>query len=88
MGKNGNLRFLLLELILADQLADLSPMTPSGQQWQFQIYTIRANISRSTSRSTPYPQEGYLVAKNGNLRFLLLQVLLADQLADLTLLPQ
>ena len=36
MAKNGNFRFLLLELILADQQADLPPVEESsGQEWQF-----------------------------------------------------
>ena len=49
------MRFLLLELILADQLADL--LTPveasSGQDWQFHISTVGAHIGRSTGRSMP-----------------------------------
>ena len=46
--------FLLLELILADQLADLPPgLASSGQEWQFEISTLRAHIGRSTGRSTP-----------------------------------
>ena len=37
---NGNFRFLLLELILTDQLADLPPSrSASGSEWQFQILT-------------------------------------------------
>ena len=50
MVKNGNLRFLLFELILADQLADLPPLVQasSSQEWQFGISTIRAHIGRST----------------------------------------
>ena len=49
MVKNGNLTFLLLELILADHLADLTPQvqTSSGQEWQFHISTVRAPIGRS-----------------------------------------
>ena len=49
MAKNGNLRFILFELILVDQLAD-QPPTPveasSGQEWQFEIYTVKAHIDR------------------------------------------
>ena len=53
MVKNGNMRFLLLELILTDQLADLPPIeASSGQEWQYEISTVRAHIDRSTSRST------------------------------------
>ena len=80
--KNGNLTFLLLELILADEVADLPPpstgiwcsrmaistflllqliledevadlladlppvMASSGQEWQFNISTVRAHIGR------------------------------------------
>ena len=54
MVKNGNFTFLLLELILADQVADLTPiLASSGQEWQFHISTIRAHIGRSSGRSTP-----------------------------------
>ena len=52
--KNGNMRFLLLELILADQLADLPPVqASSGEERQFHIPTVRAHTGRSTGRSTP-----------------------------------
>ena len=45
---NGNFRFLLFKLILADQLADLPPgRSASGSEWQFHISTIRADIGRS-----------------------------------------
>ena len=53
MVKNGNFTFVLLELILADQLADLPPPPVeacSGQEWQFHISTVRAYIWRSTGR--------------------------------------
>ena len=56
MVKNdGNFIFLLLELILADQQADLPPGRDhsSGQEWQYEISTVRAYIGRSTGRSTP-----------------------------------
>ena len=49
MVKNGSFTFLLLELILADQLADLPPVLASGgQEWQFHISIVRAQIGRST----------------------------------------
>ena len=32
-----------------------TPMTPSGEECQFEISNIRANIGRSTSRSIPLP---------------------------------
>ena len=54
MVKNGDLRFLLLELILADQLADLPPVNASSsQEWWLEISTVRVNIGRSTGRSIP-----------------------------------
>ena len=53
----------------------------SGQEWQFDIYTVRAHIDTLTGRSTP--KQRHLVTKNGNLRFILLELILADQLADL-----
>ena len=67
---------------MADQLADLPPiLASSGQKWQFSIYTLRIHIGKSTGRSTP--QYWHLVVKNGNFTFLLLEFILADQLADL-----
>ena len=54
MAKNANFTFLLLELILKDQVADLSPVVSSSlPEWEFQISTVRAHIGRSTGRSTP-----------------------------------
>ena len=51
--------FLLLELILADQMADLPPVeASSGQEWQYEISTVRAHIGRSPGRSTPSPSRG------------------------------
>ena len=85
MAKNGNIKFLLLELILADKLADLPhPLVEasSGQEWQFQISTIRAHFGSSTGRCTPHRG-----TKNGNLRFLLLELILADQVAPADLPP-
>ena len=39
---------------VADQLADLPPVeASSGQEWQFEISTVRAHIGRSTGRSPP-----------------------------------
>ena len=82
MVKNGNRTFLLLELMLADQVADLTPPeASSGQEWQFHISTVRAHIGRSTGRSSP-PYR-HLVVRNGNMRLLLLELILADQLAGL-----
>ena len=64
----------MLELILADQLADLPlPFLAShGQEWQFHISIVRVHIGRSTGRSTPC-KYWHLVVKNGNFTFLLLK---------------
>ena len=44
----------MLELILADRLADLPPVqASSGEERQFHIPTVRAHTGRSTGRSTP-----------------------------------
>ena len=48
MVRNGNFTFLLLEFILADEvadlLADLPPvMASSGQEWQFSISTVKCS---------------------------------------------
>ena len=45
----------MLELILADQLADLPPsvVASSGQEWQYEISTVRAHSGRSNGRYTP-----------------------------------
>ena len=55
MVKNGNFTFLLLKLILADQLADLIPQgqSSSGEEWQYEISTVRPHIDRSPARYTP-----------------------------------
>ena len=52
----------------------------SGQEWQYVIFTIGAHIGRSTVRSTPWMW--HLVVKNGNFTFLLLELILAGQMAD------
>ena len=48
----------MLEPILADQVADLTPLgqATSGQEWQFHISTVRAHIDRSPVRYTPQVQ--------------------------------
>ena len=75
-GRGIQLRFILLVLILADKLEDLPPVEASSvQEWQQDISTVRAYIGRSTGRSTP--QWTDLMVKNGNFRFLLLQLILA-----------
>ena len=52
--KNGNFTFLLLELILTDHLSDITPQvqTSSGQEWQYEIATVRAHIGRLTDISS------------------------------------
>ena len=54
MVKNGNMRFLLLDLILTDHLPDIPPQvqTSSGQEWQYEITTVRAHIGRLTGISS------------------------------------
>ena len=52
----------------------------SGSEWHFQIFTVQAHIGRWSGRSTP--QYWHLVVKNGNFTFLLLQLILADEVAD------
>ena len=110
--RNGNFRFLLLQVVQADQLAYHPPVeASSGQEWQFQIAIVKGHIGKSTGRSTP-PSRGiqwprmsisdcycsrsyrqinwqmylpwyrYPVARNCNFRLLFLQVIQADQLAD------
>ena len=67
---------------MADQLTDLPAIVAlSAQEWQFHIPTVRAHIGRSTAYLTPC--WWHLVVKNGNFTFLLLELILADQLADL-----
>ena len=64
---------------MADQLADLTPQVKasSGQEWQYEISTVRLILT--------YQLAYHLMVKNGNLTFLLLEPILADQLADLNL---
>ena len=75
-----NVTYLLLELILADQLADLPPQLESccGEEWQFYISIITANTGRLTGRSIP--KYSHLLL---NFTFLIFELILADQLADL-----
>ena len=63
---------------VCSKLADLPP---SGSEWQFHIFPVRAHMGRSTGRSTP--QYWHLVVKNGSFTFLLLELILADEVADL-----
>ena len=74
-----NTTFLLLEVILADQLADLPPIESiSSEEWQFYISTIKAHTGRSTGRCIP--QLDHLMV---NFTFLILELILAYELADL-----
>ena len=53
VAKNGNCRFVLLKLILADELADLPPSrSASSSEWSFLISIVKAHAGRSTGRST------------------------------------
>ena len=54
VAKNGNFILLLLQVIQADQLADVPPPVEasSGQECQFQISFLAGHIGRSTGRST------------------------------------
>ena len=60
VAKNGNFRFLLLQVIQADQLADLPPPVEASsvQEWQFQIAIVTGHIGRSTGRFSPTPSSG------------------------------
>ena len=64
---------------VADHLADLPPPVEesSGQEWQYEIATVRAHIGRPTGR---YILPFLLLEL---LPFLLLELIVADQLADL-----
>ena len=50
--KNGNLKLLLLELILADQVGRSTPVVlkPTGQEWSVHIATVKAHIGQSSGR--------------------------------------
>ena len=71
MLKNGNFTFLLLEIILADQLADLPPpVVVRNGNFTFLLLEILADLPP-------------IVVKNGDLTFLLLELILEDAVADL-----
>ena len=67
MVKNGNFTFLLLELLLADEVADL-------------LVSIDPYIDLLADLP---PNYWYLVVRNSNFTVLLLEFILADQLVDL-----
>ena len=49
MVKNDHFTFLLLRLILEDQVVDLPPVvSSSGQERQYEISAVRVYIGRST----------------------------------------
>ena len=53
--KKGDFTFLLLGLILADEVADLSPVVASsGHEWWCYISTVRVHIGRWSGRSSPH----------------------------------
>ena len=81
----GNFTFLLLELILADLLADLPPpsvVASSGQEWSNFTFLLLELILADQVADLPF-WNWHLVVKNGNFTFLLLELILADQVADL-----
>ena len=84
--RNGNLRFILLELILAHnfQICTFRVLVVNlvVKNGNFQIATVRATYWQINWQILPLPQR-HLVAKNGNLRPILLNFILAEQLADL-----
>ena len=57
--------------------------TSSSQEWKFYISTVRAHIRRSTDRSIPHSVEAS-GSQNGNFTFLLLELILAVLLTDLS----
>ena len=103
MVKNGNMRFLLLVLILSDHLVRSTPSpseASSYQERQYKISTVRAHIGRSSGRSLPPLLESssgqewqyeistvsaHIGRSTGRYvsPFLLLELIVADHLADL-----
>ena len=54
VAKNGNCRFVLLKLILADELADLPPSrSASSSEWSFLISIVKAHAGRSNWQIYP-----------------------------------
>ena len=84
MAKNGNFRLLLLQIIQAD-LTNRSP-PGIGIQWPgmaiLDCYCYRSHRQMNW-QIYAHPTQRHLVANNGNFRLLFLQVIQADQLADL-----
>ena len=68
--RNGDFTFLLLELLLADEVADLSPQMSTDP------------LNTTTLKLADLPP-WHLVVKNGDFTFLLSELLLADEVADL-----
>ena len=98
VANNGNVRSLLLELILTDQMSYLPPSPQThlvAKNGDFRFLML-VSIGRSAildfycqfilvdELADQPPWERHLVAKNGNFRFLLLEFILADQLAYLS----
>ena len=52
-----------------------------GEERQFYISVVRAHIDRWTDRSTP--RYWHVVVKNGKFTYLLLELILTDEVADL-----
>ena len=81
--KNGNFTFLLLELILADHVADLPPqqmhLVVKNGNFTFLLLEL---ILAGYVADLPFSR-GIQWSKYGNFKFLLLELILAEQLADL-----
>ena len=80
--KNGDFTILHLELILADELTDLPPVVASSWSWMVMLhFYVRAHIVRCSGRSSPH--YCLLVVKNDNFTFVWIELILANEVADL-----
>ena len=76
-----NFTFLLLELILADQLADLPPIqvvSSCGEECNFTFLLLELILA---DQLADLPPPVVSSTGGGNFTFLLLELILADQLA-------
>ena len=80
VAKNGNFRFLLSHIGRSTGRSTPLFQASSGQECQFQI----SIASHRQDQLADLPPKRHPVAKNGNCRFLLFQLIQAYQLADLT----
>ena len=82
--KNGNFTFLLLRVHIGRTTGRSPPLLASGgQEWQFYISTVKSSYWQIKWQIYP-PGYWHLVVKNGNFTFILLDLMLAVQLVDLT----